>query len=75
MPVFLDYRTAFVDDTGRLQLRADLYGYDRNRITVLPEKGLPPLVEPQAVPEAVVAPAPLLGAVPQATAMGDPAPL
>jgi murein L,D-transpeptidase YcbB/YkuD len=29
VPVFLDYRTAFVDEQGRLNLRPDLYGYDR----------------------------------------------
>ena len=32
MPVFLDYRTAFVDDEGRLNLRPDLYGHDRDGI-------------------------------------------
>ena len=29
VPVFLDYSTAFVDEQGRLNLRPDLYGYDR----------------------------------------------
>jgi hypothetical protein len=33
VPVFLDYRTAYVDDLGRLNLRADLYGHDRTGVT------------------------------------------
>ena len=41
VPVFLDYRTAFVDEAGRLNLRADLYGYDRDGITLFEGKGLP----------------------------------
>ena len=39
--MFLDYRTAFVDSAGRLNLRADLYGYDRDGITLFEGKGLP----------------------------------
>ena len=39
--MFLDYRTAFVDEAGRLNLRADLYGYDRDGITLFEGKGLP----------------------------------
>ena len=35
VPIFLDYRTAFVDEAGRLQLRPDLYGHDRNGIVHL----------------------------------------
>jgi murein L,D-transpeptidase YcbB/YkuD len=47
VPVFLDYRTAFVDDQGRLNLRADLYGHDRAGITVFPGKSLPPPAPPR----------------------------
>ena len=42
VPVFLDYRTAFLDEKGRLNLRADLYGHDRAGITRFKDKGLPP---------------------------------
>ena len=42
VPVFLDYRTAFIDEAGRLQLRPDLYRHDRNGVVVFPGKGLPP---------------------------------
>ena len=54
VPVFLDYRTAFVDEQGRLNLRPDLYGHDRNGITVFKGKGLPP--EPVIAQEALPAP-------------------
>ena len=70
VPVFLDYRTAFVDDDGRLNLRPDLYGHDAGGITVFKGKGLPP--EPRPEPE----PAPLAPtADPLAlrSASGDPA--
>ena len=40
VPIFLDYRTAFVDDDGRLQLRPDLYGHDRNGVVTFQGKGL-----------------------------------
>ena len=75
VPVFLDYRTAFIGEDGRLQLRPDLYGHDRNGVTVFAEKGLPPLVPPtpEAPPLAKTQP-PVDGA--RATAMGEmPAPL
>jgi murein L,D-transpeptidase YcbB/YkuD len=42
VPVFLDYRTAFVDEAGRLQLRPDLYGHDRNGTVAFTGKGLSP---------------------------------
>ena len=47
--MFLDYRTAFVDAEGRLNLRADLYGHDRDGITVFEGKGLRP--EPEVAEE------------------------
>ena len=73
VPVFLDYRTAFIGEDGRLQLRADLYGYDRKGVTVFPEKGLPPKVPPaQETPVAETTPADAA----RDTAMGEmPAPL
>lgn len=43
VPVFLDYRTAYVDDDGELQLRGDLYGHDAGGATALRSKGLPPV--------------------------------
>ncbi len=75
VPVFLDYRTAFIGESGRLQLRADLYGYDRNGVTGFPEKGLPPLVLPmRPVPSLAGTQLPADSA--RATAMGEmPAPL
>ena len=69
VPVFLDYRTAFIGEDGRLQLRADLYGHDAQGVIVFKEKGLPPLTPPVAA-----MPAPADAA--RATAMGEmPAPL
>ena len=44
VPVFLDYRTAYVDAEGRLNLRPDLYGHDRNGVVLFAEKGLPQLL-------------------------------
>ena len=41
VPVFLDYRTAYVDDVGDLQLRGDLYGHDNGGIGSAETKGLP----------------------------------
>ncbi|MFO1068764.1 MAG: L,D-transpeptidase family protein [Geminicoccaceae bacterium] len=38
VPVYLDYITAFVDAAGRLQLRQDLYGHDRDGIALFPDK-------------------------------------
>lgn len=35
MPVHLTYQTAFVDDTGRLQLRDDVYGRDAQVLALL----------------------------------------
>ncbi len=74
VPVFLDYRTAFVDDEGRLNLRPDLYGLDRDGVIEFAEKGLPPdpVAEPEPIP--VINRAPSTGT--QTTAMGEhPAPL
>lgn len=42
VPIFLDYRTAFVDDDGRLNLRNDLYGHDTDGTLLFTRKGLPP---------------------------------
>jgi murein L,D-transpeptidase YcbB/YkuD len=47
VPLFLDYRTAFVDDEGRLNLRPDLYGHDADGITAFKGKGLPPERRPE----------------------------
>ena len=63
VPIFLDYRTAFVDDHGRLQLRPDLYGHDRNGIVTFPGKGLrhePELVADQVLEPVVSPPSSLL---------------
>jgi murein L,D-transpeptidase YcbB/YkuD len=46
VPVFLDYRTATLDDEGRLQLWPDIYGLDAKGMVRFPTKGLPPLQEP-----------------------------
>lgn len=56
VPVFLDYRTAFVDDAGRLNLWPDLYGHDAAGITVFKEKGLRPVQAPapERLPEPIV---------------------
>jgi len=35
IPVHLTYQTAFVDDTGKLQLREDVYGRDAKMIAIL----------------------------------------
>jgi L,D-transpeptidase YcbB len=35
MPVHLTYQTAFVDDAGKLQLRDDVYGRDRDLLAIL----------------------------------------
>ena len=40
VPVFLDYRTAYVTDDGELQLRGDLYGHDAGGIGAPSSKGL-----------------------------------
>ena len=74
VPVFLDYRTAFVDENGRLNLRPDLYGFDQAGIVRFPDKGLPP--EPAPIPPAPVAtvPAPLeVSAPPPAASPPQPA--
>jgi len=57
VPVFLDYRTAFVDAQGRLNLRPDLYGHDRDGITVFEGKGLrpdPEVADGQEVAEPII---------------------
>lgn len=59
VPVFLDYRTAFVDEDGRLNLRPDLYRHDRRGIAAFPGKGLPPLPTPEPQPQLPPAVAPL----------------
>jgi murein L,D-transpeptidase YcbB/YkuD len=35
IPVYITYQTAFVDDAGRLQTRADLYGHDKEITRIL----------------------------------------
>lgn len=71
VPIFLDYRTAFADESGRLQLRPDLYGHDRDGVVLFPEKGLPPVQLPPPAQEPPVA-----DAAARETAMGEsPAPL
>jgi peptidoglycan hydrolase-like protein with peptidoglycan-binding domain len=70
VPVFLDYRTAFVDESGRLELRADIYGHDAAGIGVFAGKGLPPVV-PVATPALKPAAPPPLAAPPAAV---DPTP-
>jgi murein L,D-transpeptidase YcbB/YkuD len=67
VPVFLDYRTATLDDEGRLQLWPDIYKLDAKGVVRFPSKGLPPLHEPAPPPP----PQP-----PEATvAVGEPAPV
>jgi hypothetical protein len=60
VPVFLDYRTAFVDDEGRLNLRPDLYGHDAGGVIVFKGKGLPPDLPPAPVPTSEPLPEPLV---------------
>jgi murein L,D-transpeptidase YcbB/YkuD len=72
VPVFLDYQTAFVDDDGQLQLRPDLYGYDRAGITVFNGKGLLPepyVAADEAVPPGIRTPhlVPVVAATPPAS--------
>jgi murein L,D-transpeptidase YcbB/YkuD len=38
IPVYLTYQTAFVDDSGKPQSRADIYGLDRETLAVLHDK-------------------------------------
>jgi murein L,D-transpeptidase YcbB/YkuD len=35
IPVHVTYQTAFVDETGQLQLRPDIYGYDKDIVALL----------------------------------------
>src|SRR4029078_9841169 len=35
IPVYITYQTAFVDDTGHLQARGDLYGHDETITRIL----------------------------------------
>ena len=35
IPVHITYQTAFVDDAGKAQVRADIYGLDRDLLNVL----------------------------------------
>lgn len=60
VPIFLDYRTAFVDEEGRLHLRPDLYGHDREGVIRFKDKGLPPdaTAPPPATAQAIPRPRP-----------------
>lgn len=49
VPIFLDYRTALVDESGRLHIYPDLYGHDAGGVTTFAGKGLPP--ERRPLPE------------------------
>lgn len=80
VPIFLEYRTAFVDDEGRLHLHPDLYGHDKSGITKFRGKGLPPEIEPEPpaepilirnetpIPAVVPAPAPVVAPANESTA-------
>jgi hypothetical protein len=35
IPVYITYQTAFVDDAGKAQARADIYGLDRDTLNIL----------------------------------------
>src|SRR4029077_7438126 len=35
IPVYVTYQTAFVDDAGKAQTRADIYGLDRETLNIL----------------------------------------
>lgn len=80
VPVFLDYRTAYVDDVGELQLRGDLYGHDSGGVGTVGTKGLPaprivraaPKPRPPAMAPLGVPPAspPAVQPLPPATAPG-----
>jgi len=35
IPVYVTYQTAFVDDAGKAQVRADIYGLDRDTLNIL----------------------------------------
>jgi murein L,D-transpeptidase YcbB/YkuD len=77
VPVFLDYRTAFVDEDGRLQLRADLYGHDAAGVTRFNGKGLPPDRPPELAappPAEAVQVSPLPPPVPTPAAFLGPLP-
>jgi len=37
IPVLITYQTAFVDDSGKLQTRADIYGHDKEIVALLRE--------------------------------------
>lgn len=50
VPVFLDYRTAYLDDDGRLNLRDDLYGHDSDGTMTFAGKGLRPEPPPMPAP-------------------------
>lgn len=52
VPVLLDYRTAFVDETGALQLRTDIYGHDAAGTGAFADKrrGSPPALLPVKPP-------------------------
>ena len=35
IPVYITYQTAFVDDAGQLQVRADIYGHDAKMFAIM----------------------------------------
>jgi murein L,D-transpeptidase YcbB/YkuD len=73
VPVFLDYRTAFVDDEGRLNLRPDLYGHDASGIIVFKGKGLPPERRPEP-PAPIVEREPTSAVAPPSPGLPRPVP-
>ena len=38
IPVYITYQTAFVDDAGKPQVRADIYGLDRDTLNILRDR-------------------------------------
>ena len=64
VPVFLDYRTAFVDEQGRLNLRPDIYGYDSAGVTEFDDQT--PAPHPFVAADMVPAPVAIPSAAPAA---------
>jgi murein L,D-transpeptidase YcbB/YkuD len=52
--VFLDYRTAFTDEEGRLQLRPDIYGFDTAGIETFSGKDVPVAALATSQPPAIL---------------------
>jgi hypothetical protein len=83
VPVFLDYRTAYIGSDGELQLRGDLYGHDTAGVAAFDSKGLPPpaartLLAPPRLKPPVLAPSmppPAAVAPPAGAVTAPPAPL